>query len=151
MRNSHLIVIFAALSILINIALFFPLIREGVVSWRKPEQASGSGAAYAISRKYVAYIGLNDKDTGTQLVSRDEARKMLNAVAAGHVDGFTVIDGHGYWKKGDTLDNEETLVYIFYNATEQQVKSALEAMRIAMNQRAILIERDDALLLFHEG
>lgn len=113
------------------------------------EGAAGNDAGFSAAHRYVLYIGMNDKDTGTQLVATEEARERLNAVAAKHADGFTVFRGNGYWKSGDNLDREETLIYVFYDVEEDQMAPILREMLIAMNQSAILVEKGDALRTFH--
>lgn len=140
---SILVAVLAALNLFLAAALY----DAGIARREAPREAEGA-PGYGTTRKYVLYVGLNDKDSGTQLVSLEQARERLNSVAASHVGGFTVFQGHGFWTGGDRLDREETLVYVFYDAAEAQITAVADAMLTEMNQSAILVERSDAVRMF---
>lgn len=149
MKTKILIVATLALAAL-NICLIAVILTGKVPApAERMENASGNEAGFSTAHKYVLYIGMNDKDSGTQLVTTEEARDRLNAVAARHADGFTVLRGNGYWKSGDNLDREETLIYVFYDIGQEQLAPILREMLIAMNQSAILVEKGDVLRTFH--
>jgi hypothetical protein len=102
--------------------------------------------------KYTIYIGLNDKDTYTQLVSYEEAEKKVSDIALKYVDGFTARAGKGAYKdeKG-VITHENNLVIEFNNATEQQMKAIMDEILQVLNQNSILIEKQKVNSEFYEG
>ncbi len=101
---------------------------------------------------YTMYIGLNDKDTYTQLLSYEEAEKKVSDIALKYVNGFTVLNAKGAYKdeKG-VITYENTLVFQFSSTTEQQIKSIMDETLIELNQNAILIEKEKVNYEFYEG
>jgi hypothetical protein len=60
-------------------------------------------------KKFTLYVGLNDKDTKTQLVSTLEAYKVINNVLLQYVDGATIFEARGIYKHDDgTFTTENT-------------------------------------------
>ena len=102
--------------------------------------------------KHTLFIGTNDKDTGTQLISPEEAKAKVNAICAKYTDGWTAIDALGGWKDeiGRIID-ETTLVYIFYGCTDEQIQAVADETREALNQSAILIEKAPTTSIFYSG
>ena len=47
--------------------------------------------------KYVIYIGLNDKDTGEQKYTVEEATDIANHICAKYVGGYTMYTAKGGW------------------------------------------------------
>ena len=90
--------------------------------------------------KYIIYIGTNDKDTYQQEIPRNEARDMVNAICAKYVEGYTASDAKGGWvDETDTLTQENTLVYSFYNIKEEQLIQVMDEVREKLNQNSIHI------------
>lgn len=102
--------------------------------------------------KYTMYVGLNDKNTYTQLISDDEASKKVSEIAMKYVDGFTQLPVKGAYKddKG-IITYEKSLVFEFYNATEQQMKAIMDEVLKALNQSSILIVKQRVNYEFYEG
>ncbi|HBW35043.1 MAG TPA: DUF3574 domain-containing protein, partial [Desulfosporosinus sp.] len=77
--------------------------------------------------KYHMYIGLNDKDTYKQIISDDEAQKIVSEICLKYVDGYTVTKRQGVYKddKG-IVTQENSLVYEFYSATDDKIKSIMD-------------------------
>ena len=48
-------------------------------------------------KKYVLYIGTNDKDTYEQVISTEEAREIVNEICIKYVDGYTASEAKGGW------------------------------------------------------
>ena len=98
--------------------------------------------------RYIAYIGINDKDTKQPLHSFEEALKIVNDINFRHTDGFTVLRANGFWKnpRGERFD-EETLVYVYYGIPRAKLYSIMDEILIALNQEVILIdsERDESV------
>ncbi|AET69237.1 hypothetical protein Desor_3775 [Desulfosporosinus orientis DSM 765] len=102
--------------------------------------------------KYTMYIGLNDKDKYTQLISYEEAEKEVSDIALKYVDGFTELYAKGAYKddKG-ILVHENSLVFEFYSVTDQQMKAIMDEVLKKLNQKSILIEKQTVNDEFYEG
>lgn len=102
--------------------------------------------------KYILYIGTNDKDTYTQLIPTEEARDKVNAICAKYVGGYTVSDARGGWvDETDTLTQENTLVYSFYEVTEEQLRQIMDDVLKELNQNSILVEKQEAVYTYYSG
>lgn len=102
--------------------------------------------------KYTMYIGLNDKDTYTQLIPTADAQKKIEGIALKHVDGFSshVITG-AYKDDEGVTTRENSLVFEFYDADEQQMKAIMDEVLAELNQNSILLEKHDIDYEFYEG
>lgn len=111
-----------------------------------------AGDPYSGTVKYTLYIGLNDKDTYTQLIPYEEAEQKVSGIALKYVDGFTVLSARGAYKddKG-SITHENSLVVEFFAATEQQMKSIMDEVLKEFNQQAILLEKQSVSREFYEG
>lgn len=102
--------------------------------------------------KYIIYIGTNDKDTYQQEIPTNEARDMVNAICAKYVEGYTASNAKGGWvDETDTLTQENTLVYSFYNIKEEQLIQVMDEVREKLNQNSILVERQEAVYMYYYG
>ena len=102
--------------------------------------------------KYILYIGTNDKDTYQQEIPTEEARDMVNAICAKYVGGYTASDAKGGWvDETDTLTQENTLVYSFYEITEEQLVQVMDDILKQLNQNSILVERQEAVYTYYYG
>lgn len=107
---------------------------------------------YQTTRKYTLYIGLNDKDTYQQVISREEARKIVNEICARHTDGYTSFDAEGGWTDQDhVLTKEETLVYMFNDIDEDDLDKIMDEVLDALNQNSILVEKDQTVYSYYSG
>lgn len=105
-----------------------------------------------MGKKYVLYIGTNDKDSYKQVISTEEAREMVNEICIKYVDGYTASEAKGGWvDETDTLTQENTLVYAFYEVTEEQLVNIMEEILEALNQNAILVEKQEAIYTYYSG
>lgn len=114
--------------------------------------ASQTGAQKSEAVKYTMYIGLNDKNTYTQLIPYEEAEKMVSDIALKYVDGFTELNGKGTYKneKG-VITHENTLVLEFDSTTDQKMNAIMNEVLKKLNQNSILIEKQKTNYEFYEG
>lgn len=149
--NSRYFTAIAALLVVLNLFLLITLVGRTRPEKSDPRVASEQNAGYEQSSKFTLYVGLADKDTGSQIIATRDAKTRLNAIAARHADGFTVVEGDGYWRDDSGVPvGERTLIYLFYDATDEQSAAVAGEMAAAMNQSAILIEKGGALRRFQE-
>ncbi|HML47595.1 MAG TPA: DUF3574 domain-containing protein [Clostridia bacterium] len=102
--------------------------------------------------QYVLYIGTNDKDSYAQIIPTDQARRIVNGICEKYVSGYTAMDAQGGWadEKG-VWTHENTLVYVFSEATEEQIRSIMNEVLEALNQGSILVEKRDLRYTFYDG
>ena len=102
--------------------------------------------------KYTLYIGLNDKDTYQQIIREEEAQEILSEICLKYVDGFTFSKRQGSYKdeKG-VVTKESSLVYEFYGANDETIKSIMDEALNKLNQNSILVEKAVVRYKFYEG
>ncbi len=102
--------------------------------------------------KYTMYIGLNDKNSYIQEISTEEAEQMVTQIALQYVDGFTQTTSKGAYKdEAGVVTYENSLVFSFYDATEEQMKNIMDDVLEDLNQNSVLIERENVNYEFYEG
>jgi len=102
--------------------------------------------------KYTLFIGLNDKDTYVQEISNEEAEEKIAEIALKYVDGFTQLSSKGAYKdeKG-IITYENSLIFSFYYANDEQMESIMDEVLKELNQNSILIEKQKVNYEFYEG
>jgi len=104
---------------------------------------------FANGAKYTLYIGTNDKDT-KEPMSTDEARSIVNSICDKYVSGYSTFNSQGYWTNNlNQSEHEESLVYTFYNVTDNQIKSILNETIKELNQESILVEKENAYYTYY--
>ncbi len=95
---------------------------------------------YNPTEKYTIYIGLNDKNTYEQIISTEDGIRMVNEICSRYVDGYTMQTAKGGWMdEKNILTEENTLIYSFYGATEEQILQIMDDVLKELNQNSILI------------
>ena len=86
------------------------------------------------------------------MISTEEAREIVNEICIKYVDGYTASEAKGGWvDETDTLTQENTLVYAFYEVTEEQLVNIMEEILTALNQNSILLEKQEAIYTYYSG
>lgn len=102
--------------------------------------------------KYVLYIGLNDKETYSQIIPTEEAKNTVNHIVVKYVGGYTVYEAKGGWTdETGTLTEENTLVYHLSGVSERDVISIMDEVLVVLNQNSILVERHDLSYIYYDG
>lgn len=92
-------------------------------------------------KKYLIYVGLNDRITKNQEVSTIDAFKMLSNFAVKFVGYGTITEARGVYTHDDgTPVIENTLRCEFSGADFESVKKFAEAAKIALNQESVMFE-----------
>lgn len=119
------------------------LISFGIIIFLAIDNDNGFGKnEMGTYEKYAMYIGLNDKDTNRQEISQKEAESIVNAICAEYADGYTAFEAIGHWTdENDTVINENTLVYVFYDIEEDVLQSMANEITEKLNQKSVLIEK----------
>lgn len=96
-----------------------------------------------MNAKYTFFIGLNDKDTKTQIISTVDAYHIIENVFAANGTDCTITGGRGvYTHESGQIVTEETLcVTVFEFGDKVPVKSICDNLKSALNQESIAVER----------
>ncbi len=100
--------------------------------------------------KYTLYVGLNDKDTKTQIITTEESRYIIQSILLNlNISGYTIYNGVGLYKHDNgAITKEETfiieLIYIDINTVNQ----AIEGLKKALNQESILLQVQNTNISF---
>lgn len=102
--------------------------------------------------KYTLYIGLNDQDTGTQIVPTEKAKQTVDSICLDYVTGFTFTGGTGAWvDENENLLEENTLIYTFADIDYKTVQSIADRILKALNQNNIMIEHKTVQTIYYKG
>jgi len=104
------------------------------------------------SNKYILYIGTNDKDELRPLMTRAEVKKKVSAIFLKYTDGFTLLEGKGVWPdpSGQSIQ-EDSLICVFMNINEDQVRLIADEILKELNQHSILVEKASTGILFYDA
>lgn len=88
-------------------------------------------------------MGLNDKDTKTQLIGTLEAYKVVSNILAADFGGGTIFEAQGIYKHDDgTVVFEKTLRIEILFAEREQVKVLVEQLKKMFNQESIAVQEE---------
>lgn len=101
--------------------------------------AAKTGNESEVPTAYSLYCGLNDADTGTQIVSTEEAQKTARKVITDKGFGYTEHVAYGaYTEDGEAIENV-TLVYEMYFMEKEEIDEVADEIREALNLTPVLI------------
>ena len=97
-----------------------------------------------MTEKYTLLIGLNDKDTKTQLVNTLEAYKMIMNVVKNYTDGATIYEAFGYYKheNGEMVEEKSLHVEILYfddSGAKEKTKQIDKTIKTILNQDTVAV------------
>ena len=102
--------------------------------------------------KYTLYLGLNDKDTYEQIISTEDALEKANLICAKHAGGYTQLSARGGWTNDDgSLGHENTIVYVVYDISEENLKAMLDEFLKEFNQSSVLVEKETTAHIYYSG
>ncbi len=100
--------------------------------------------------KYTLYLGLNDKDTYEQIISTEDALDKANQICAKYAGGYTQLSAKGGWINDDgTMGHENTIVYILYDISEDNLQSLLDELIDEFNQSSVLVEKNEVSHIYY--
>lgn len=153
-KSLRLIVVLLVLNLAVSCGIVVYLASgQGDAPEEAPAAADGTLSFETVAAgKFVLYIGLNDKDTYTQLIPTEEAIATVNEIASRHVDGYTMQDASGGWvDETGTLTQEPSLVYSFDQAAEADIIAIMDEVLAVLNQNSILVEKEDLTYTYYDG
>lgn len=105
---------------------------------------AGCGAAKtenesAVPVAYSLYCGLNDADTGTQIVSTEEAQKIARKIITDKGFGYTEHVGYGAYTEDNRSIENVTLIYDLYFLPKADIDKIADEIRAALNLTPVLV------------
>lgn len=86
--------------------------------------------------QHTLYIGLNDKDTKQQEVTKEYVIDRLDY----YFDAYTLIEANGRYKyNNDFIQNEVTLIVIVCEYDDVDIKTIANQLKVDINQECIMI------------
>ena len=90
------------------------------------------------TEKITFYVGLRTSEGDD--INGPDAIALVTRVMSEITDGYNITHGYGYWKE----EEEHCLIVSFLNlsgASESLINSAAIALKMRLNQDAVLVER----------
>lgn len=88
---------------------------------------------------FRVYFGLNDKDTGTQVVSIEQAQPVIRRACLDAGIGYTEYVAEGAYTEGETIKQNGTLVFELFFTDRKTVESIIDGVREELNLASVLI------------
>lgn len=89
--------------------------------------------------KITLYVGLNDKDTKTQLIDTLEATKIVTNIITSISDGGTIYNATGIYKhENGTIIIENTLRIELIDIADKALQSIIDTLKTVLNQESII-------------
>lgn len=118
------------------ISLFLVIVSAGLFAGCGAAKTENEGA---VPVAYSLYCGLNDADTGTQVVSTEEAQKIARKVITDKGFGYTEHVAYGaYTEDNESIENV-TLIYDLFFLEKTEIDTVADEIREALNLTPILV------------
>ena len=92
--------------------------------------------------QYVMYVGTNDKDTYSQIISTEEAKNIIDDICFKYLEGYTIQDAVGsFVDETGTATHESTIACYFDGADESTIYKIADEVIETLNQNTVLIEK----------
>lgn len=88
---------------------------------------------------YTLYCGLNDADTGAQILTIENAKETARGIILNNDCGYTEFITHGAYHSADSIISNDTLVYEIYFAEADVVEKIASEIAEELNIMPILI------------
>lgn len=88
---------------------------------------------------YSLYCGLNDADTGTQIIPTEEAQKIARKVITDKGFGYTEHVAYGAYTEDNKAIENVTLVYDMFFLEYEDIEKVADEIRAELNLTPILV------------
>lgn len=102
------------------------------------EPAATTEEAAATETVYNVYFGLNDADTGEQIVSMDEASAYIRSVIESYGYGYTEHRTYGAYTENGVSKGNDNLLYMLVFVDEEDVRRISEEVAEHLNLASVL-------------
>lgn len=142
MKNSYFITVYIVLLSILVISFCFVIVNKKGLS---------SLGEVSNQKKYVMYLGTNDKDTLKQEIPTETIREQMHEICMKHADGYTLSIMEGFYRdEAGNPTREVTLVYVFFNTPLDSMKKIMDEAIVKFNQKNILLEESKSKTIFYE-
>ena len=100
---------------------------------------------------YNIYFGLNDADTGEQVVTMDEASDYIRGVIESYGYGYTEHRTYGAYTENGESKGNDTLVYMLVFVEEENVKKIADQVIEHLNLASVLCQKEEMEYTFYVG
>lgn len=83
--------------------------------------------------RYELLIGLNDVNTGKQIMDTQEAIEIIKMKLLNHVNGVTITVSNGYYYIGALIVDETTLNCVIYGANDESIAALVDEINKDLN------------------
>ena len=142
MKNSYFVTTYIVIISILVISFCFVIVNKKGLS---------SLGEVSNQKKYVMYLGTNDKDTLKQEIPTETIREQMHEICMKYADGYTLSIMEGFYRdEAGNPTREVTLVYVFFNTPLQSVKKIMDEAIVKFNQKNILLEESRSKTIFYE-
>ena len=140
--SSYFVTIYVVLMSLLVVSFCFVIVNKKGLS---------SLGEVSNQKKYVMYLGTNDKDTLKQEIPTEIVREQMHEICMKYTDGYTLSIMEGFYRdEAGNPTREVTLVYVFFNTPLQSMKKIMDEAIVKFNQKTILLEESKSKTIFYE-
>lgn len=97
---------------------------------------------------YKIYCGLNDAQTGTQVLSTQEAGETIRRLITDRGLGYTEYTANGAYVEEGTVHENEALIYQLIFVQQDEVESLADEIRGELNLESVLVEETEGIFHF---
>lgn len=91
--------------------------------------------------RYLLYLGLQDKDTGVEKYTEDEAIAILNEICSKYLRGYNIRKSTGFWTDDNNQTVDEKSIVISFNFIEEsKIHVLADEIVEKFNQECVFIE-----------
>lgn len=90
--------------------------------------------------KYVLYCGLNDADTGSQVLTLTDAQEEARKVVTDKGFGYTEYATYGAYTENGEVKGNDTLVYALFYVEKADAQSVAKEIKETLNLASVLVE-----------
>jgi len=89
--------------------------------------------------KYILNIGLNDKDTKTQIIKTSKALETIkNTLFNNNIVGYTIYTGYGLYKHDSgEITKEKTIIIEMFYTDDNTINNIINDLKVKLNQESI--------------
>lgn len=97
---------------------------------------------------YKIYCGLNDAETGTQILSVEDAGQTIRSLITDRGLGYTEYTAAGAYVEDGSVHPNEALIYQLIFVEKEEVESLAEEIRVQLNLESVLVEETEGTFHF---
>ncbi len=97
---------------------------------------------------YKIYCGLNDAQTGTQVLSVEDAGQKIRGLITDRGLGYTEYTANGAYVEDGSIHPNEALIYQLIFVEKEEVESLAEEIREELNLESVLVEETEGAFHF---